>query len=74
MTTLIRNITFALTYLVISFYNALIEGYTAVKSMGMFVLWVLNFCTYEVEIEDEEGTIIHHFPQLNFSGDDDDDF
>ena len=49
----------------ISFYNALIEGWTALKSMWMCLVWMANLCTYEVEIEDEEGNIIHHFPQLN---------
>jgi len=54
-----------LTYMGISFYNALIEGWTALKSMWMCLVWMANLCTYEVEIEDEEGNIIHHFPQLN---------
>ena len=70
--TFIRNITTLCVYICISFYNALIEGFTALKSMWMFVWWLLNFCTYEVEIEDEDGTIIHHFPQLNFNDKDDD--
>lgn len=65
-----RTIILSLTIICISFYNALIEGWTALKSMWMCLVWMANLCTYEVEIEDEEGTIIHHFPQLNFSGDD----
>lgn len=71
---MIRIITLGATYTGVSFYNALIEAYTAVKSMGMFLMWLVNFCTYEVEIADENGDIIHYFPQLNFDGDDDDDF
>ena len=60
-----------LTYIGISFYNALIEGVTAFRSMWMCMVWMANLCTYEVEISDEEGNIIHHFPQL-VNGDDDD--
>ena len=68
--TFIRNITTLCVYIGISFYNALIEGFTALKSMWMCLVWMANLCTYEVEIEDEDGNIIHHFPQLNFGGDD----
>ena len=70
MRKLARIIAYGATYVVISFYNALIEGYTALKSMGLCLLWLANFCTYEVEVADEDGTIIHHFPQLNDSEDD----
>lgn len=66
-----RKITFGATYTGISFYNALIEAYTALKSMGLFLMWLLDFCTYEVEVADEDGNIIHHFPQINHEDDDD---
>jgi len=65
-----RTIILGFTIICISFYNAFIEGITAFRSMWMCLLWLANFCTYEVEIADEEGNIIHYFPQLNFSGDD----
>ncbi len=56
----------------ISFYNAFIELWTALQSIGMYFWWISNMCAIELEISDEEGNIIHHFPQLNHDGDDDD--
>lgn len=58
------------TYVGISFFNALLETYVAIRSIGTCVWWMMNFCTMEYTVEDEDGNIIHHFPQLN-NGDDD---
>lgn len=69
---MVRPLNIIISYSVTSFLNALVEGYTAVRSMGMFIKWLLYFCTYEVEIRDEYGEMIHYFPQLNFDGDDND--
>lgn len=58
--------------IIISFYNALIELVTAVQSIGTCIWWMLNGCTVEYTVSDEDGNIIHFFPQLNYDGDDDD--
>jgi hypothetical protein len=55
----------SITYTGISFFNALVELYVAIRSIMTAIWWMVNFCTVEYTVEDEDGTIIHHFPQLN---------
>jgi hypothetical protein len=68
--TIIRKIVYAGTTIAISLFNALVETYVAIRSIMTCIWWVLNFCTVEYTVEDDDGTIIHRFPQLNNGGND----
>lgn len=65
MRTILRCIATGGTYIIISLFNALLESYVAIRSIMTCVWWLMNFCTMEYTVEDEDGTIIHYFPQLN---------
>ena len=58
-------------YVFISLHNAVVELYTALRSMLIWSYWVATGCTTEYIIETEDGEVIHHFPQLNYGDDDD---
>ncbi len=49
-----------------SVINALVELYTLIRSMLLCIYWMGEGCTKEYIVEDENGEIIHCFPQLNF--------
>jgi len=66
MRTLLRWIVYGSTYTGISFFNSMIELYTAIRSMLTWCYWMATGCTEEFTVEDEDGEIIHHFPQINF--------
>jgi hypothetical protein len=68
--TIIREIVYAGTTIAISLFNALVETYVAIRSIMTCIWWMMNFCTVEYTVEDDDGTIIHRFPQLN-NGDND---
>ena len=56
-----------MTYILMSLYNALVvELYTAIRSMLTWGYWMATGCTTEHIVEDQDGEIIHHFPQINF--------
>ena len=55
----------AFAYTGISFYNALVELFVAIKSIMLAIYWMSTGCTMEFTVEDEDGNIIHHFPQIN---------
>lgn len=64
---IIINIGIGMLYILISLHNAiLVELYTAVRAILTAVYWMGSGFTVEFVIEDEDGNIIHHFPQLNF--------
>lgn len=50
----------------VSFRNAITELCTAIESILIAVYWTITGFTSEFEIEDEDGNIIHRFPQINF--------
>jgi len=55
----------------ISFVNALVELYVAIRSIMTGIWWLMGCCSMEYTVEDEDGTIIHHFPQLTDFDDND---
>lgn len=52
-------------YVGISFYNAIVELYVAIRSILTGIYWIATGCTEEITVETEDGEIIHHFPQIN---------
>ena len=63
--TITRNIVYGITTAGISFFNALVETYVAIRSIMTCIWWLMGLCTMEYTVEDDDGTIIHHFPQIN---------
>lgn len=52
--------------ILVSFLNALVELYVAIRSIMTAMWWTISGFTEEITVEDENGDIIHHFPQINF--------
>lgn len=66
MRTIARWIAYGSVYAGVSLINALVELYTAFRSILMCIQWMVEGCVNEYTVEDENGEIIHHFPQINF--------
>lgn len=48
----------------ISLYNAFVELVVAIRSIVTAIHWMITGFTSEWVIEDEDGNIIHWFPQI----------